>query len=83
MALLTKWFKYTKNDQERRELTQTINNSRYILDLLERIIQDEITEEEKTKLDDYNSPSWAYRQADRNGALRVLRQILTLIKRTN
>ena len=83
MALLTKWFKYTKNEQERIELTQTINNSRYILDLLERIIRDEITEEEKTKLDDYNSPSWAYRQADRNGALRVLRQILTLIKRTN
>jgi len=83
VALLTKWFKYTKNEQERIELTQTINNSRYILDLLERIIRDEITEEEKTKLDDYNSPSWAYRQADRNGALRVLRQILTLIKRTN
>jgi len=29
---------------------------------------------------DYNNPSWAYEQADRNGANRKLRDIIRLLK---
>ena len=46
---------------------------------LKEIIDEGIRELEATRSDDYESASWAYKQADMNGARRTLRKIKDLI----
>lgn len=68
------------NPKEKQELQRTVENSRYILDILTNVIEQDIQALETTKLDDYSNPSWPYLRADRDGAARALRNILKLTK---
>lgn len=73
-----KWLKKAKTENERQARQREVKSFKpafdEILELLESL-------EEENLVADYDSPSWAYRQADRNGANRKLaeiRKILTL-----
>ena len=60
------------------------NNSILIPKLLEII--DQMTEEEtsaETTLKEYDSPSWGYKQADRNGARRAFKKVRNLFSYLN
>lgn len=78
MALCTKWYKGDMTPKEKQELTRTVENSRYILDILTTVIEQDIQALETTRLDDYSIPGWPYLRADRDGAVRALRNILKL-----
>ncbi len=73
------WFK-DKNEKQKTEIDFVIRNNpvlvQSILDILSRYEEEENRSE--TSSADYDSPSWAYKQADRNGAKRMVRKIKNL-----
>lgn len=55
-----------------------ISSSKDVLEKLEKIVKDKIKEVVLTE--DYENPSWAYKQADRNGYNRALTEVLNILK---
>jgi hypothetical protein len=55
-----------------------ISSSKDVLEKLEKIIKDKIKEVVLTE--DYDNPSWAFKQADRNGYNRALTEVLNILK---
>ena len=79
MALSSKWFEAFKGDEKQKEeLKRTIQGSSYVLNILTDVIDREIHRLETTGTDEYDKPNWEVRVADRNGALRQLRNLRTL-----
>lgn len=75
-----KWFIDCKTQEEKDKREQTVRNSRFILDILTKLIENELKELSARKIADYDCPSWAYQQADKNGAISALSKILLLTK---
>lgn len=75
----TEWFSHLPNQAEKEQFKKTVLASKIVLDRLQEICYNKIKNGEKTSETDYDSPSWAYLQADRNGFLRAYREILTLL----
>ena len=70
------WFKGLKTKEEKdRRKQEIISHSTFIEDLKE-LLQ---TEFRKDKFEDYDSPSWAYKQADLNGYNRALTKVLSIL----
>lgn len=67
------WFKW-KRDKEAR--AKEVESYRQAFEALEEVLRKEF---ENPKPPDYSSPSWAYEQADHNGANRMLRKVLAII----
>lgn len=76
------WTKHLKTDEERREFEKTVRHDTLVLGRLEEIIQEKLSglENREVSLDDYNNPSWAYKQAHMNGIRKGLTEILDLLK---
>ena len=70
-----------KTPQEKQDLVDTISQGIPALNIYKNAIEDKLRKIRKTKETDYDSPSWAYLQADRNGYTRALEEILNLIPR--
>lgn len=68
-------------DDKKETFEQAIRASTTMKDALKTIIDKQIAEisQAETKTDQYDTPSWAYLQAHRNGQLGALRGILTLL----
>ena len=64
---------------EREEFTKTILNSQIALDKLRKIVYNRVMSGEKVSVVDYDSPSWSHKQADANGYVRGLREILDIL----
>lgn len=73
------------SDEEKDDIINRVTRSRILLERLETIVDKWILEEEQSSKTDYDSPSWAYRAADKEGYKRALRKIKLLTKeeRTN
>lgn len=70
------WFNHLPKDQQEGFKKQVLSAR----DVLERL--DQILQEKKTEVvlsTDYDNPSWAYKQADRNGYDRALTEVINLI----
>jgi len=65
---------------EKIDIENRVKRSRMILERLEHIVDKWITDEEQSSKTDYESPSWAYRAADKEGFKRALRKIKLLTK---
>jgi len=39
-----------------------------------------VKEAEKVRINDYDSPSWSHKQADQNGYVRALREVMLLLE---
>lgn len=76
----TKWFR-GKNPAEQAELRSLFNNSEKILDLLSDLCYNSIIELESARINsDYDSPSWAFKQAHLNGKIEALKEVRLLLK---
>jgi hypothetical protein len=75
--LKTIWFMDLPKDQQ-EGFKKQISSSKDVLEKLEKIIKDKIKEVVLTE--DYENPSWAYKQADRNGYNRALTEVLNILK---
>lgn len=71
------WFKGCKTKEEKDKVRQIIMSNRDGLERLQEILEPMLKETIPTV--DYDSPSWAYKQADRNGYNRALTTVLELI----
>jgi len=73
----TIWFMDLPKD-EQEGFKRQISSSKDVLEKLEKIINDKI--KDVVLVDDYDNPSWAYKQADRNGYNRALTEVLNILK---
>ena len=73
-----RWFSNLPKDKQ-QERKQLVEANKFILDILSEIVYNMGITEERVVVSDYDSPSWSHKQADRNGYLRALRDIESLI----
>ena len=71
------WFKECKTKEDKDRVRQTILSNQESLLRLESILESML--KETSSQADYDSPSWAYKQADRIGYNRALNQVLDII----
>jgi hypothetical protein len=76
VALSSKWYTGRETREEKEKLEQTIRNSSFILDKVADLIEKQLDELNRTKVADYDKPSWPFFQADRNGQKRALTTLL-------
>lgn len=77
--MLDLWFRQLpKAEQEERK--RFIQSNKKVLDLLDEILYNISIEESKSSKEDYDSPSWAYRQAHKNGELAMIDKIRKIIQ---
>jgi len=72
----TIWFMDLPKD-EQDGFKREVKSAKNVLDKLEQIVQNRI--KQIVIADDYDSPSWAYKQADRNGYNRALTEIINIL----
>jgi len=71
------WFSKCKTKEDKFAVRQSIMSSRENLGRLQEILEPLLKDAPPTA--DYDSPSWAYKQADRIGYNRALTTVLDLI----
>ena len=71
------WFKDCKSKKQKEAVSQVLQSNRESLDRLKEILEPML--KDTTTAADYDSPSWAYKQADRNGFNRAVTTVLDLI----
>ena len=71
------WFKDCKSKKQKESVAQVLQSNRESLDRLKEILEPML--KDTTPAADYDSPSWAYKQADRNGFNRAVTTVLDLI----
>ena len=64
---------------EQEEFKKLVLGSQKVLDKLSEICYNTIKNGESPSTSDYDSPSWAFKQADRNGYMRAYREIISLL----
>lgn len=79
MNLSTAWYK-GKTDKEKEDIESLLRNNTILvqtfLSLLDQMEEEELRGEITQK--EYDNPSWAYKQADRNGARRAINKVKKL-----
>ncbi len=79
----TVWTKNIKDPEEKETMRVSIKSAAWVLTRLAEILQDKADDDAKSSKDDYLSPGWAYRQADKAGYARALREAIDLTKVNN
>ena len=71
------WFKECKSKEDKEKVRKLLYSNKEGFDRLKDILEPMLKEALPTA--DYDSPSWAYKQADRIGYNRALTTVLDLI----
>jgi hypothetical protein len=71
------WFQKCKTQKDKAAVKQAVLSQREPLDRLKEILEPMLKETVPSA--DYDCPSWAYKQADRNGYNRALTTVLEMI----
>lgn len=75
--------KHLQTREEKDEFIKQIVGSAHVLNIYRKVIEDRKKISEESKESDYNDASWAYKQADNNGYIRALKEVLRLFPRPN
>lgn len=75
----TSWTK-GKNPELSKEIRASFAGSVVMRKRLQEVVRGKIEESLSTKEDDYDNPSWAYKQADSVGYRRALKEINSLLE---
>lgn len=77
--MITAWTRHLSTQEEIDKFQQAIKSS-VVLDRMNTMLEEMKydNERQETSPDMYDSENWDYRQADRNGFIRCLNQILKL-----
>lgn len=73
----TIWFMDLPKDQQ-DGFKRQITSAKDVLEKLEEIVKSKM--KDIILSEDYDNPSWAYKQADRNGYNRALTEVLNILK---
>lgn len=79
--MIPNWTNHLKDPAEKEQFRKYIYGSKAVLERQSQIIDDELNQLDQleTDKDQYNCPSWAALQADRNGFRRAMK----LVKKLN
>lgn len=75
----TKWLQGVKTEKEKEEIKLFLQNNKLVLDKLKEIVYNIHNSKLKCQEVDYNSASWAYKQADTNGYVRACAHFIELL----
>lgn len=70
------WF-HDEDDQE--QFKKNVLGSKIVLDKAIKILYTYIQGGDKTKLEDFDSPSWAFKQAYQEGRKAAFRQVIDIL----
>lgn len=73
----TVWLEGVKG-QEREDLKLFIANNKKVLDILVKMMYNMYRESENSSVKDYDSPSWAFKQAHLNGQKETLKTLISI-----
>ena len=68
------------DEQTTESIDKLVKSNTMLLGRLADICEKKIKDSSVSSVDDYESPSWAYRAADKEGYNRALRYIISLTK---
>ena len=79
--LATEWTKHLKDPEAKADFEKLLRNSTISLGRLREIVEEKLNalDRSEVKTEVYDSPNWAYKQADTNGARRVLMNLLAML----
>jgi hypothetical protein len=79
-AVSTRWTQGLKPEQKEKFL-QALRHDTLVLGRLQEILAEELRElsSKESKVDSYDCPSWAYRQAHLNGVRQTYQHIASLL----
>lgn len=75
----TIWFQDIKDKEDQEQFKKSVLGSKIVLDKLIQIVYTKAKIGEGSTSTDYESPSWAYRQADKIGYQRALKEIIDIL----
>lgn len=81
--MYTEWTKHLKTPEEKEKWAKTVFASKEVLDYLNKLLEEKEKYLDRSEMDIavYDTPSWAYRQAHKNGnreSLHYLRKLINL-----
>lgn len=81
--MISAWTKHLKTEDEKTRFKSEILGSKRVLERLQDLLKEAENELDAVETDTkkYDSPGWAYRQADRNGfrkAIKIVQKIITV-----
>ena len=79
--MISAWTKHITDEDEKKRFQNEVQGSKRVLQRLQALMDEMKTDSENQELSTklYDSPSWAYIQADANGYKRCLKQLSRLI----
>ena len=77
-----RWFSHLPSS-EQEEFKKLVLGSQKVLDKLKQLCYNTIQNGVLPSSQDYDNPSWAYKQADRNGYLRAHQELYDLLNVTS
>jgi hypothetical protein len=74
------WIKHLPRDKQAK-CEETLRASQTLVERLIEIVQEWETDlnKQETSGDDYTTPAWSHKQADRNGQRRTLKKLIDLL----
>lgn len=73
------WFSHIKDPKDQKNFKEYVKASYSVLERLSQMLEQKKSNVEVCKAEDYNSPSWAYAAADRNGYVRALNEVIQIL----
>jgi hypothetical protein len=73
------WVKHLKASEDQQSFVDTLSGSP-VVERLKEILKSRLKDRAVFKEVDYINPSWAYAAADRNGYVRAINEILSLLE---
>lgn len=73
------WTKHIRDEEQKNNFISTILASTAMQERLIELLEEKLENSSKENEVDYESPSWAYKQADKLGYQRALREIINII----
>jgi hypothetical protein len=79
--MITAWTKHLKTDEDKEKFIRSLKASRYILDRLQELLDEEKAGLESAEISPkiYETPNWDYKQAHTNGFKAALKMVSKLI----
>lgn len=79
--MIPNWTNHLKDQEEKNRFKKYLQSCRTAFERLDAMLEQDISELDGSEADpdQYNSPSWAALQADRNGYRRGLRKVKKLL----
>lgn len=78
----SKWFSHLSDEEQVKEFKARVRAAAPVLERLNEIMSGKVEAHTSVATSDYDSPSWAYKQAHSNGYCEALRELTKYLDTT-